>query len=136
MDILEQALASLEGNQIPGDVVFRLYDTFGFPADLTNDIARERGELDIEGYEAAMQAQRKRSQESGSFQVDYNNMINVEGETEFLGYAEVESTASVRGLFVDGEARDVITAGESAVVILDRTLFTVKAVVRLVIQAT
>ena len=124
MDILEQALASLEGNQIPGDVVFRLYDTFGFPVDLTNDIARERGlELDIEGYEAAMQAQRKRSQESGSFQVDYNNMINVEGETEFLGYAEVESTASVRGLFVDGEARDVITAGESAVVILDRTPF-------------
>ena len=124
MDILEQALASLEGNQIPGDVVFRLYDTFGFPVDLTNDIARERGlELDIEGYEAAMQAQRKRSQESGSFQVDYNNMINVEGETEFLGYAEVESTASVRGLFVEGEARDAITVGESAVVILDKTPF-------------
>ena len=124
MDILEQALASLEGNQIPGDVVFRLYDTFGFPVDLTNDIARERGlELDIEGYEAAMQAQRKRSQESGSFQVDYNNVINVEGETEFLGYAEVESTASVRGLFVEGEARDAISAGQSAVVVLDRTPF-------------
>lgn len=124
MDILEQALASLEGNQIPGDVVFRLYDTFGFPVDLTNDIARERGlELDIEGYESAMQAQRKRSQESGSFQVDYNNVINVEGETEFLGYAEVESTASVRGLFVEGEARDAITAGDSAVVVLDRTPF-------------
>ncbi|REJ70199.1 MAG: alanine--tRNA ligase [Proteobacteria bacterium] len=124
MDILEQALASLEGNQIPGDVVFRLYDTFGFPVDLTNDIARERGlELDIEGYESAMQAQRKRSQESGSFQVDYNNVINVEGETEFLGYAEVESTSSVRGLFVEGEARDAITAGDSAVVVLDRTPF-------------
>ena len=124
MDILEQALASLEGSQIPGDVVFRLYDTFGFPVDLTNDIARERGlELDIEGYEAAMQAQRKRSQESGSFQVDYNNVLNVEGETEFLGYAEVESTATVRGLFVEGEARNAITAGESAVVILDRTPF-------------
>ncbi len=124
MDILEQALASLEGNQIPGDVVFRLYDTFGFPVDLTNDIARERGlELDIEGYESAMQAQRKRSQESGSFQVDYNNVINVEGETEFLGYAEVESTSSVRGLFVEGEARDAISEGEFAVVILDRTPF-------------
>ena len=124
MDILEQALASLEGNQIPGDVVFRLYDTFGFPVDLTNDIARERGlELDIEGYEAEMQAQRKRSQESGSFQVDYNNVINVAGETEFLGYGDVESTAKVRGLFVDGDARTAISAGDSAVVILDRTPF-------------
>lgn len=124
MDILEQALASLEGNQIPGDVVFRLYDTFGFPVDLTNDIARERGlELDIEGYDAAMQAQRKRSQESGSFQVDYNNVINVEGETEFLGYTDVESAARVRGIFVDGEARAAVSSGETAVVVLDRTPF-------------
>ena len=124
MDILEQALASLDGNQIPGDVVFRLYDTFGFPVDLTNDIARERGlELDIEGYEAEMQAQRKRSQEGGSFQVDYNNVINLAGETEFLGYGDVESTAKVRGLFVDGDAQTAISTGESAVVILDRTPF-------------
>ena len=124
MEILTQALSSLEGKQIPGDVVFRLYDTFGFPVDLTNDIARERGlELDVEGYDAAMQAQRKRSQESGSFQVDYHNVINVEGETEFLGYTETESTSSVQGLFVDGEARNAITSGESAVVILDRTPF-------------
>jgi alanyl-tRNA synthetase len=124
MDILEQALASLDGNQIPGDVVFRLYDTFGFPVDLTNDIARERGlELDVEGYEAEMQAQRKRSQEGGSFQVDYNNVINVAGETEFLGYGDVESTAKVRGLFVDGDAQTTISTGESAVVILDRTPF-------------
>ena len=124
MDILEQALASLEGNQIPGDVVFRLYDTFGFPVDLTNDIARERGlELDIDGYDAAMQAQRKRSQESGSFQVDYNNVINVEGETEFLGYADLESTARVRGIFVDGEVRNGVSTGDKAVVVLDRTPF-------------
>ena len=124
MDILEQALASLEGNQISGDVVFRLYDTFGFPVDLTNDIARERGlELDIDGYDAAMQAQRKRSQESGSFQVDYNNVINVEGETEFLGYADLESTARVRGIFVDGEVRNGVSTGDKAVVVLDRTPF-------------
>ena len=124
MDILEQALASLDGNQIPGDVVFRLYDTFGFPVDLTNDIARERGlELDVEGYEAEMQAQRKRSQEGGSFQVDYNNVINLAGETEFLGYGDVESTAKVRGLFVEGDAQTAISTGESAVVILDRTPF-------------
>ena len=95
MDILEEALASLQGSQIPGDVVFRLYDTYGFPVDLTNDIARERGlELDIEGYEVAMQEQRKRSQESGAFQVDYNNVITVDGETEFLGYSEVQAQAT------------------------------------------
>ena len=88
MDILEDALSSLEGGLIPGDVVFRLYDTYGFPVDLTNDIARERGlELDLDGYEAAMQEQRKRSQESGAFQVDYNNVVTVDGETEFWGTA-------------------------------------------------
>ncbi|MDC3197980.1 alanine--tRNA ligase, partial [Luminiphilus sp.] len=83
MDILEDALSSLEGGLIPGDVVFRLYDTYGFPVDLTNDIARERGlELDLDGYQAAMQEQRKRSQDSGAFQVDYNNVVTVDGETE------------------------------------------------------
>ncbi len=124
MDILEEALTSLQGTQIPGDVVFRLYDTYGFPVDLTNDIARERGlELDIEGYEVAMQEQRKRSQESGSFQVDYNNVINVDGETEFLGYSEVQAQATVRGLFQDGQSCERAEEGDEIVVILDRTPF-------------
>ena len=124
MDILEEALASLQGSQIPGDVVFRLYDTYGFPVDLTNDIARERGlELDIDGYEVAMQEQRKRSQESGAFQVDYNNVINVDGETEFLGYSEVQTQATVRGLFQDGQSCERADEGDELVVILDRTPF-------------
>ena len=124
MDILEEALASLQGSQIPGDVVFRLYDTYGFPVDLTNDIARERGlELDIEGYEVAMQEQRKRSQESGAFQVDYNNVITVDGETEFLGYSELQAQATVRGLFRDGQSCERAEEGDEIVVILDRTPF-------------
>ena len=124
MDILEESLASLQGSQIPGEVVFRLYDTFGFPVDLTNDIARERDlELDIEGYEVAMQEQRKRSQESGAFQVDYNNVINVDGETEFLGYSEVHAQATVRGLFQDGQSCERADEGDELVVILDRTPF-------------
>ena len=124
MDILEEALASLQGSQIPGDVVFRLYDTYGFPVDLTNDIARERGlELDIEGYEVAMQEQRKRSQESGAFQVDYNNVITVDGETEFLGYSEVQAQATVRSLFQEGQSCQRAEEGDEIVVIMDRTPF-------------
>ncbi len=124
MDILEEALASLQGSQIPGDVVFRLYDTYGFPVDLTNDIARERGlELDIEGYEVAMEEQRKRSQESGAFQVDYNNVITVDGETEFLGYSEVQAQATVRSLFQEGQSCQRAEEGDEIVVIMDRTPF-------------
>ncbi len=87
MQILEEALAGIKGTEIPGDVVFKLYDTYGFPTDLTNDIARERNlTLDIAGYEAAMAEQRLRSQESGSFKVDYSNVLKLEGSTEFTGY--------------------------------------------------
>ena len=124
MAILEDALASLTGKQIPGEVVFRLYDTFGFPVDLTSDIARERDlELDVEGYEAAMLAQRKRSQESGAFQVDYHNIITAEGETEFLGYTAAEAAATIRGLFVDGRLIERVSEGDDVVVILDQTPF-------------
>ena len=124
MYILEDALASLEGKLIPGDVVFRLYDTYGFPVDLTNDIARERGlELDLDGYEAAMQEQRKRSQESGAFQVDYNNVVTVDGETEFLGYRQTAADATVRGLIVAGQSQQTASEGDEVTVVLDRTPF-------------
>ena len=124
LQILNDALEQLEGSQIPGDVVFRLYDTYGFPVDLTNDIARERGlTLDIEGYEAAMAEQRSRSQESGTFKVDYNDVLKLEGSTEFTGYESLTGQGSVSALLRDGEAVDSLTADETGVVVLDRTPF-------------
>ena len=124
MAILDEALKDLSGSVIPGDVIFRLYDTYGFPVDLTNDIARERGfSLDIDGYEAAMAEQRKRSQESGSFKVDYNNAVALDGETEFLGYEKTEATASVRYVIRDGELVDALEGDQAGVIVLDQTPF-------------
>jgi alanyl-tRNA synthetase len=124
MAILEDALASLTGTEIPGELVFRLYDTYGFPVDLTNDIARERGlSLDIEGYEAAMETQRKRSQEGGAFKVDYSTMVALDGETHFVGYEASTALGTVVALLVDGEQVDCLNAEQSGVVVLDRTPF-------------
>ena len=124
MVILEDALSDLDGSVIPGDVVFRLYDTYGFPVDLTNDIARERGlTLDIEGYEAAMAEQRQRSQESGAFKMDYNATLNLEGETKFLGYEATTAKGTVVALLKDSEAVAALSDGEAGVVVLDRTPF-------------
>ncbi|GAB5453401.1 MAG: alanine--tRNA ligase [Halioglobus sp.] len=124
MQILDEALSGLEGNEIPGDVVFRLYDTYGFPVDLTNDIARERGlSLDVDGYEAAMAEQRSRSQESGAFKVDYNDVLSLEGSTEFTGYEAVGGEGSVIAILRDGEEVDALGADESGVLVLDRTPF-------------
>ena len=124
MAILDEALSELDGTEIPGDVVFKLYDTYGFPVDLTNDIARERDlTLDMDGYDAAMAAQRKRSQESGAFKVDYSSAVALEGETAFVGYACTESTAVVTALLKEGGPVQSLAAGESGVVVLDQTPF-------------
>jgi alanyl-tRNA synthetase len=124
MQILDEALAGLEGSQIPGAVVFKLYDTYGFPTDLTNDIARERGlSLDMAGYEAAMAAQRSRSQESGSFKVDYSNVLTLEGRTEFTGYEIVAGEGVVTAILREGEQVSALATDESGVVVLDRTPF-------------
>ena len=124
MDILDDALAQLRGTVIPGDVVFKLYDTYGFPVDLTNDIARERDlSLDLEGYEAAMRAQRERSRDSGAFTNDYNATLALDGETEFTGYATLSDRGSVRALLRDGARVDALAAGDEGVVILDKTPF-------------
>ena len=124
MAILEEALADLEGTEIPGDVVFRLYDTYGFPTDLTNDIARERGlTLDLDGYERAMAAQRARSKEGGSFRVDYNATLRLDGETAFTGYASLTGEGRVRALLREGETVSALAADESGVLVLDRTPF-------------
>ena len=105
-------------------MIFKLYDTFGFPVDLTNDIARERGlSLDIEGYEAAMASQRQRSQDHAGFKVDYSQSITLEGETDFLGYETDQAEGAVLAILVDGVEQGSLEADQSGVVILDRTPF-------------
>ncbi|MBT7718965.1 MAG: alanine--tRNA ligase [Halieaceae bacterium] len=124
MQILEEALAGLQGDEIPGDVVFKLYDTFGFPVDLTNDIARERElRLDIAGYDAAMAQQRTRSQEGGSFKLDYNDALKLEGSTEFTGYDSLRGEGTVTALLKDGEEVDFLGTDESGIVVLSSTPF-------------
>ena len=124
MQILEEALAGLQGSEIPGDVVFKLYDTYGFPIDLTNDIARERNlTLDMVGYDAAMATQRSRSQEGGSFKVDYNDVLKLEGSTRFTGYDSLAGEGSVTALLRDGEQVSALNADEFGLLVLDCTPF-------------
>ncbi len=124
MQILEQAIADLEGDTIPGETVFRLYDTYGFPVDLTGDIARERGlKLDMAGFEREMAAQRERARAASGFAADYGKEPAVEGETEFTGYEATAGTATVTGLYRDGEPVDELAEGESGMLVLDRTPF-------------
>ncbi|MDX1589353.1 MAG: alanine--tRNA ligase [Oleiphilaceae bacterium] len=120
---LEQDIASLGSKEIPGETVFALYDTYGFPVDLTNDIARERGmTLDMEGYEQAMEEQRQRARAASKFGVDYNAGLSLEGSTEFTGYDRSEDQARVRAVLVEGEHASA-GVGDRAVVVLDRTPF-------------
>lgn len=124
MAILEDALQAVADDVIPGDVIFKLYDTYGFPVDLTNDIARERGlTLDSEGYEAAMATQRQRSQDHAGFKVDYSQSVSIGGETNFLGYEVDEADGSVLAILIDGESVDALGTDQTGVVILDCTPF-------------
>ncbi|SDU17662.1 alanine--tRNA ligase [Halopseudomonas salegens] len=124
LKILEQDLAGLQGKEIPGELVFKLYDTFGFPMDLTGDIARERGlTLDEAGFETAMQAQRERARSASQFGLDYNSLVKVDAETRFEGYEQTAGSGRIIALFREGEAVDVLADGESGVVVLDRTPF-------------
>ncbi|WP_060519124.1 alanine--tRNA ligase [Pseudomonas sp. NBRC 111134] len=122
--ILEQDLAQLKGDVVPGDVVFKLYDTYGFPMDLTADIARER-ELTIDeaGFEREMDAQRERARSASAFGMDYNSVVKVDSATEFLGYDATEGQGKVIALYKDGQAVDQLGEGEQGVVVLDRTPF-------------
>ncbi|TDT43053.1 alanyl-tRNA synthetase [Halospina denitrificans] len=125
--LLEDDISRLENNEIPGETVFTLYDTYGFPVDLTNDIARERGlTLDLEGYEKAMEAQRERARAASKFGVDYNAGLSLSGHTEFVGYNNFHGKGEVRAVLVDGEQKQA-TVGDHAVVILDQTPFYAEA---------
>ncbi|MCK9505588.1 MAG: alanine--tRNA ligase, partial [Porticoccaceae bacterium] len=118
MAVLEEGLATLDGKVIPGSMVFQLYDTYGFPTDLTNDIARERGyELDMPGYDACMAAQKARARAASQFGVDYTAGIHVSGATRFVGYGATQSSGRIVGLFVDGQEVDEISEGQQAVVV-------------------
>ncbi|MBA5707991.1 alanine--tRNA ligase [Pseudomonas fulva] len=122
--ILEQDLAQLQGNVVPGDVVFKLYDTYGFPMDLTADIARER-ELTIDeaGFEREMEAQRERARSASAFGMDYNSLVKVDSATEFLGYEATEASARIIALYHDGQSVDQLGEGQEGVIVLDRTPF-------------
>ncbi|ALB69627.1 alanine--tRNA ligase [Cronobacter muytjensii] len=122
--LLDEELAKLQGDTLDGETAFRLYDTYGFPVDLTADVCRERNiKVDEAGFEAAMEEQRRRARESSGFGADYNAMIRVDGASEFKGYDQTELTAKVTALFIDGKSVDQVTAGQQAVVVLDETPF-------------
>ncbi|SPW19580.1 Alanine--tRNA ligase [Cronobacter sakazakii] len=122
--LLDEELSKLTGDTLDGETAFRLYDTYGFPVDLTADVCRERNiKVDEAGFEAAMEEQRRRARESSGFGADYNAMIRVDGASEFKGYDHTELTAKVTALFVDGKSVEQVTAGQQAVVVLDETPF-------------
>ena len=122
--ILEQDLDALEGSVIPGDVVFKLYDTFGFPVDLTGDIARERNlTLDEEGFEREMQAQRERARSASAFGMDYNSLVKIDVDTQFTGYTATAGEGKVVALFKAGAEVESLSAGEEGVIALDCTPF-------------
>ncbi|MBB7353375.1 alanine--tRNA ligase [Escherichia coli] len=122
--LLDEELAKLSGDTLDGETAFRLYDTYGFPVDLTADVCRERNiKVDEAGFEAAMEEQRRRAREASGFGADYNAMIRVDSASEFKGYDHMELNGKVTALFVDGKAVDAINAGQEAVVVLDQTPF-------------
>lgn len=122
--LLDEELAKLQGDTLDGETAFRLYDTYGFPVDLTADVCRERNiKVDEAGFEAAMEEQRRRAREASGFGADYNAMIRVDSASEFKGYDHLELNGKVTALFVDGKAVDAINAGQEAVVVLDQTPF-------------
>jgi alanyl-tRNA synthetase len=124
MEILEQSIASLDGKLIPGDVVFKLYDTYGFPVDLTADIARERGlVVDQDGFEQSMAVQRKKAKAASKFGVSMGEGIETDAETAFLGYEGTEATSEIVALFADGQPVEKLSVGEDGAVILSSTPF-------------
>ncbi len=123
MDILEEAISSLKGSEIDGETVFRLYDTYGFPVDLTTDVARERELIiDMPGFEAEMTKQRDRARSAGDFKTTQKG-VDISDKTEFLGYSQLENSSSVQALIKDGNLVDSIEAGDQAIVVLSQSSF-------------
>ncbi len=124
MRILEHAIKGLEGGVIPGETVFKLYDTYGFPVDLTADIARERGlTLDTSGFDREMTRQKERARAASHFSAGAGAALRLEGETRFTGYEHLAGRADVVGLYRGEEAVDALSAGDEGIVVLDATPF-------------
>lgn len=124
LQLLDDELALLKGDTLEGETAFRLYDTYGFPLDLTADVCRERNiKVDEEGFERAMEDQRRRARESSGFGADYNALIKVDKRSEFSGYQHDEQQATITALYKDGKPVDALNAGEEGLVILDKTAF-------------
>lgn len=124
LKLLEGELANLKGKTIPGETVFKLYDTYGFPADLTADIARERElEIDEAGFEVEMAAQRQRARDAGKFAVDYNNIVKVDSETQFDGYEATQGQGQIIAIYKDGAQVDEVVEGDEALIVLNQTPF-------------
>ena len=124
MAIFQNYLAGTTNSVIPGDLIFKLYDTYGFPVDLTNDIARENGlEIDMEGYNRCMQEQIARGRSASQFSVDYSEQVNLPGKTEFIGYDHSDTDATVLGIYAENNAVDEIKEGDQVGIILDKTVF-------------
>lgn len=124
LKLLEGELANLKGSVIPGEVVFKLYDTYGFPADLTADIARERDlTIDEAGFDVEMAAQRQRARDAGKFAIDYNSIVKVEGETQFDGYDATQGQGQIIAIYKDGEPVDEVVEGNEALIVLNQTPF-------------
>ena len=124
LKLLEGELAQLTGKVIAGETVFKLYDTYGFPTDLTADIARERDlEIDEVGFEREMEAQRRRARDAGKFAVDYNSIVKVDGETQFDGYNATAGQGQIIAIYKDGEQVDEIVEGDEALIVLNQTPF-------------
>lgn len=124
MKILEACVAKMEGSVIAGDTVFQLYDTYGFPVDLTADFAREHNlTVDYDGFEKAMEAQRERARSASHFGADAHKNIELDSQTEFTGYELLDDTAQIVALFKAGEAVEQLNAGEEGVIVLDKTPF-------------
>ncbi|MDJ0862672.1 MAG: alanine--tRNA ligase, partial [Gammaproteobacteria bacterium] len=124
MRIFEQSVAGLESTRIPGDTVFRLYDTYGFPVDLTADVARERGfSLDMAGFEREMHAQRQRARAASQFGAEWGEALNTGCSSVFIGYQHLAGDGVVVAMYRDGELVEALSEGDSAIVILDETPF-------------
>jgi alanyl-tRNA synthetase len=124
MKILEACVAKMQGTVIPGDTLFQLYDTYGFPVDLTADFARENNlTVDHAGFEIAMSAQRERARSANSFGTNYSQEIKLEGQTEFTGYGHLDDQVHIIALYQQGKEVDSLAIGQEALVVLDKTPF-------------